>query len=419
MVEILSKESPSQNGRRVVVTGLGVVSSIGIGWQEFWKNLIAGKSGISRITSFDVSMYERKYAGEIKNFDANLYINRKKIKFLGRSSQFAITAAKLALEDSNFEVNSTNSKNIIASIGMTMAEMTELEKYNDSIYTQNCTINGNDVALKFPAFSISSNVARELGLNGKNIVFSSACAAGNYSICYAYDQIKNSTADYALAGGSDSFSRVVFTGFSRLFAIADKFCQPFDKNRSGMIPGEGSAILFLESYESAVKRNAKIYAEILGFGMSCDAFHMTIPSVESVSKAIMKCLMNSELSIEQINYICAHGTGTKENDETEVAAVIKVFKNRSRYIPMSSIKSMLGHTMGAASALEAVSCCLSLDCQVVPPTINFTEKDPLCDIDCVPNKAREATLEIILNNSQAFGGNNACVALKTLKQNTI
>jgi len=412
MIDFLIKNDKIDNDRRVVVTGLGVVSSIGIGWPEFWKNLVAGKSGISKITSFDTSMYVKKNAGEIKNFNPKLYINQKKIKFLGRSSQLAIAAAKLAIEDSGYQINNLNNKSMMVSVGMTMAEMTELERYNDSIYIKNIDSPFNQVALKFPAPSISSNIAHELGLTGRNMVFSSACAAGNYSICFAYDQVRNSNVDCALAGGTDSFSRVVFTGFNRLFAIADEFCQPFDKNRTGMIPGEGAAILLLESYESALNRNAKIYAEIIGYGVSCDANHMTIPNDEVVAKAIRKCLINAELSVDEVDYICAHGTGTIENDETEVAAVFKVFQSASNTLPMSSIKSMLGHTMGAASALETVSCCMSLQQQIIPPTINFKEKDPLCNIDCVPNKARKSKLRVVFNNSQAFGGNNACLALK-------
>lgn len=400
--------------RRVVVTGLGVVSSLGIGWQEFWRNLIAGKSGISRVTSFDTSQYERHYAGEVKNFDPTQFMNQGKDEKIGRTSQLAISASKLAIEDAGLKIDRARRNTLGIIIGTTMGESRVIEKIIENrIKIKEMDANAL-LALTYPANSIPTNVANELNLEGENIVFANACAAGNYAIGYAFDLIHTGKKDAMLAGGADALSRIAFTGFGRLFAMASEKCQPFDKNRKGMLTGEGAGIILVEEYDHARKRKARIYAEILGYGMSCDAKNMTIPSVEGISKAIKKSLLNSKIDRQLVDYISAHGTGTTENDKEECAALRKVFGDYTKKIPVSSIKSMLGHTMGAASALEAIACCLAIYKQEVPPTINYYEKDPDCDIDCVPNKGRKHTVKVALNNSQAFGGNNACLVFGLL-----
>jgi len=213
-----------------------------------------------------------------------------------------------------------------------------------------------------------------------------------------------------IAGGSDAFSYLAFTGFNQLGAVAPQKCQPFDKNRAGMMVGEGAGILILETLEGALKRKARIYAEILGYGLSCDAFHMTNPQVDGVADCMLNALQQTKLTPDDIDYISAHGTGTHHNDKTECAAIKKVFGERK--LPVSSIKSMLGHTMGAASAIEALACCLAVKSGVIPPTINYETPDPDCDIDCVPNKSRKAKLKIVLNNGFAFGGNNTSLVIK-------
>jgi 3-oxoacyl-[acyl-carrier-protein] synthase II len=243
-------------------------------------------------------------------------------------------------------------------------------------------------------------------------LFSTACAAGNYAIGYGYDLICLNRADIILAGASDPFSRISFTGFNQFSAVAPERCQPFDKNRKGMMVAEGSGILVLESLESALKRGAHIYAEILGYGLSCDANHMTQPSAEGMGACMIKAMSSSGVGKEDVDYISAHGTGTLANDRTECSAIKEVFGERYRDIPVNSIKSMLGHTMGAASALEAIACSLVVKNDIIPPTINFETADPECDIDCVPNKSRQYVVNIALNNSYAFGGNNASLVLK-------
>lgn len=397
--------------RRVVVTGLGVVSSLGIGWQEFWKNLLAGKSGISRIESFDTSKYDRHYAGEIKNFDPTRFLPRLLIKRTGRSSQLALIAALLAAKDSNLSQEDFKGKQTAAFIGTTMGEPIVLETMNHKKVFESSRSIPKELTLLYPTYNLVFNLNRNFKINSRNLLFANACAAGNYSIGYAYELIKSGKIDIAIAGGADSLTQLNLTGFNRLQAVAEKKCQPFDKNRRGIIVGEGSGVLIIESMETACERGAFIYAEVKGFGLSCDASHMTSPSINGVKKCIIKTLLNANLEPKDIDYISAHGTGTKMNDAVEAFVIREIFYNAGNKVPASSIKSMLGHTMGAASAIESIACILAIKDQVVPPTINFLQKDSECDIDCVPNQSRKIDVTRILNNSFAFGGNNACIVI--------
>jgi 3-oxoacyl-[acyl-carrier-protein] synthase II len=402
--------------RRVVITGLGVVSSIGIGKDEFWSNLIKGKSGISKIKSFDTSAYPTQFGGEIHDFKPEEFIDKRRLRLLGRASQLTIAAARLAISDAGIEkVLNKYNDSLGVIVGTTMSETVNIEQIDD-IWTKD----GDkkiDIKLisRYPSNVISFSVGLEMKLKGNNFVFPTACAGGNYAIGYGFDEIVNNETDLMLAGGADAFSRIAYSGFNRLYAMAQDRCQPFDKNRKGMLLGEGAAILVLESRESALKRKANIYAEVLGYGLSCDAYHMTHPTERGVAKSMQKAMDESGIGINDVDYISAHGTGTPQNDKTEVAAIKKVFCKRYKEIPVSSIKSMLGHTMGAAAAIEAATCCLALKEGILPPTINYETPDPECDIDCIPNKARKQKTNIVLNNSCAFGGNNACLALSKYK----
>lgn len=412
---MIKKYTKSKNKHRVVVTGLGVVSSLGIGWQEFWKNLIAGKSGISKITSFDTSQYERHYGGEVKNFDPTKFMSKRKASQMGRASQMAVAASKLALKDAGLKKSDLGNFRAGICLGTTMGEPQIMEMVDKkSFINGRCCIDCVS-ALTYPSNSIVSNVEMQLGLNFKSYMFANACAAGNYAIAKAFDLIKKGETNIMFAGGADSISRIAFTGFSRLFNMAPEKCRPFDQNRKGMILGEGAGIIVVESLENAQRRNAKIYAEILGYGLSCSATHMTIPGTDGVRKAIAESLKSSGIKSSQVDYINAHGTGTKENDSVECAAFYKVFGKNLRDIPVSSIKSMLGHAMGAGSAIEAISCCLAINRNEIPPTINYNKSDPNCDIDCVPNNGRKCSVNVTSNNSTAFGGNNACLVLCQLR----
>jgi 3-oxoacyl-[acyl-carrier-protein] synthase II len=398
--------------RRVVITGVGIVSSIGIGKDEFWKNLIAGKSGISRIASFDTKGFDRHFGGEVKNFKPEEFIDKRIVGRMGRASQLAVAAARLALEDAGLNIRALSRSRSGVCVGTTMGEAQILEKI-DTIWTDKGDrhIDYKSILL-YPSSIIPIHLAHLFELKSGISLFSNACSAGNYSIGHAYDLIKTGSADFMFAGGSDVFSRINLTGFSRLFAMAPRKCQPFDKNRKGMIVGEGSGILILEPLENAKKRKANIYAEVLGYGLSCDAYQMTASTVEGVSRCMKKAMREADIGPDDVDYISAHGTGTQHNDKTECSALREVFKSQIKKIAVSSIKSMLGHTMGAAAAIEAISCCLSIKNSIIPPTINYETPDPECDIDCVPNKAREKEVKIALNNSYAFGGNNACLVLK-------
>ncbi len=400
------------NNRRVVITGLGVVSSLGIGWQEFWKNLIAGKSGISRISTFDTSDYECHFAGEIKHFTSAKFLNMDRKVPLGRTSRFVLTASQLAIKDAGVDIKKVK-KNMGVSVGTTMGEPQIMEDIDKQIVKMKGPLKYSFYpAVSYPTNSIANSVAKYFHLSKQNIVYGTACAASNYAIAYAYNLIKEGRSQFMLAGGADALSRVAFTGFGRLFAMAPEKCQPFDKNRKGILVGEGSGIVVLESLESALRRKAKIYAEILGYGVSSDARHMTTPSVGGIVKAVTKALKNSGVKPKEIDYISAHGTGTKENDKAESQAMHAVFNSLAERIPISSIKSMLGHTMGAAAALETIACCLVIHEGEIPPTINFKNADPDCRINCVPNKSIKKQVHVAVNNSQAFGGNNACLILK-------
>jgi len=397
--------------RRVVVTGLGVVSSIGIGKEQFWGGIVSGKSGISKVTLFDTSSHEVHRGGEIKDFDPKKFIPQSKIKDIARASQFAVAASQMALKDAELNIDGKNAKKLAVLIGTTMGEggmIEEIDKHWTSVGEEGVW---GITILKYPSNVLSNNVARLLNLHGISWVIPTACSAGNYSIGFGYDIVRKGEFDCAIAGGADSFSRIGFTGFGRLFSMSSDACRPFDKDRKGMMLGEGAGILVLEELQHAQERGSNIYAEVLGYGLSCDAYNMTIPSVEGVTRVIKKAIKNSGININEVGYISAHGTGTPANDKTECNAIKKVFGELSRKIPISSIKSMLGHTMGAASAIEAISCCLAIKNGVIPPTINFQTPDPECDVDCVPNAPRKVKPKIVLNNSLAFGGNNACLVL--------
>jgi len=399
--------------RRVVVTGLGVISSIGIGKDDFWKNLVAGKSGISEVTTFDTSKYDNHRGGEVKDFDPSDFVTGKYAKDMGRASQFAVSASKLALEDAGVNFSKIKRSRMGVIVGTTMANAQALEQI-DRHWIQK----GEDdvwatTIVKYPSNALADNIGRYLQIKGPNYVIPTACAAGNYSIGYSFDLIRTGRVDSMLAGGSDPFSRITFTGFSRLFAMAPEKCQPFDRNRKGMMIGEGAGTVVLEELEHAQRRKTPIYAEVLGYGLSCDARHMTAPEIEGITLMVERALKNSKISKDEVDHISAHGTGTPSNDKAECKALKAVFGEKFEKIPITSIKSILGHTMGAASVLEAIACILVLQNNIIPPTINYETPDPECEgVDCVPNRAKEKKVNIALNNSLAFGGNNACLVLK-------
>ncbi len=398
--------------KRVVITGLGVISSIGIGWEEYWKNLLTGKSGISPIKSFDTSNQFTHNGGEVNSFKPEEFIDKHQIDFLSRASQMALAAAKLAVRDAKLSAQDILKMKSGTCVGTNIGSIQTVEKVDELIVNQRSDNITESLIRQIPTNTTSAIIARELNLRGTNMMFSTACSAGNYAIGYGFDLIKLDRAKIMLVGGSDSLSKVAFTGFNQFSAVAPQRCQPFDKNRKGMTVAEGSGVLVLESLENALIRKVPIYGEIIGYSLSCDAYHMTTASIEGIVQCMNKALNEARLSVDHIDYISAHGTGTQTNDKNECAAIKEVFGPRYNKIPISSIKSMLGHTMGAASALEAIACALAVKNDIVPPTINFDTPDPECDIDCVPNRARKHAVNVALNNSYAFGGNNASLVVK-------
>ncbi len=403
--------------RRIAVTGIGLITSIGNGRESFWHNLIAGVHGISPVQMFDTSQHRTHLGGEVKEFRAGDYISTLDTASLGRASQFAIAAAQLALQDARLDPSDVDCHRAGISMGTTSGEPNQIESFNDAYPDGDLASAGEQLLSRYPCHVIASHTARELNFRGINTVIPTACAAGNYAVAHASDVLRAGQADLMLAGGSDAFSRITYSGFAALMAIAPEVCQPFDKNRRGMIPGEGAGVLVLEPLDRALARKAPVYAEVAGYGLSCDAHHPTggDPEGRGAVRAMESALEAAGLCPEDVSYISAHGTGTKSNDLNETIAVKRVFGEAAHKTPISSIKSMLGHTMGAASAIETAMCAMAIHNDCIPPTINLNDPDPECDLDYVPNQARDHRVEVAMNNAYAFGGNNASVILKKVE----
>jgi 3-oxoacyl-[acyl-carrier-protein] synthase II len=396
--------------KRVVITGLGPVTSVGTGRQAFWEALLAGRDGSNEVQSFATSDLRVHRACELD--DASLPGGDPRAEagdLSGRASLMAIAATRLALEDAGLEAPLPQAGVVV---GTTGGEIQVLERMN---VVRSQAGDGAVSASEFPKHPchvISANVANAFGMRGPNLVVPTACAAGNYAVSIARGWMRAGYTDVVLAGGCDPLSKVAFAGFARLGAMSPDYCRPFDRERRGLLIGEGAGMVVVESLDSARRRGARIYAEVAGAGFSCDAHHMTVPQPEGrgVRLAMKRALEDSELTPDAIDYVSAHGTGTKANDRIESAAVLALFED-SPPAPMSSIKSMIGHTMGAASALETIACCLAIETGWIPPTIHYQTPDPECGIDAVPNEARQHHVDAALNNAFAFGGNNSCLVL--------
>ena len=402
----------NRNRDRIVITGVGIVSSLGIGKEEFWDSLSKGRSGVSEVSSFDTSSFQTHLGGEVKRFDYRRWIDGELPNESARATQFLIAASSLAYADAGWALDGLRDVRTGVCVGTNMGEIQALERIDEALARNQETSISSELVRAYAEPCLSSRVMRKFGFSGPSIVIPTACSAGNFAIGYAYDLLRLGRADVMFAGGVDPFSRIAFTGFNRLFAVTKSRCSPFDKNRSGIVVGEGCGTLILERLNGALSRGAVPYAEVLGYGLSCDAFNMVAPTVGGIVSAMSAALRSCGKIPRDVDYICAHGTGTIANDKTESAAVNQLFRDqRPDRVPISSIKSMLGHTMGAASAIEAIACALSIRHSLIPPTINFETPDPECDVDCVPNESRHKELNIVLNNSFAFGGNNASLVL--------
>lgn len=407
--------------KRVVITGLGVITAVGTGVDNFWKNIINGVSGIDRITLMDTSNLEVKIGAEVREFDPTEYMDRKEAKRADRFVHFAVAAAKLALADSGLKINPTNAENVGVVIGSGIGGMKTFEEQARTCHEKGPKrVSPFFIPMMIPDMG-SGFVSIITGAKGPNHTVVTACASGTHSIGDSLRIIQNGEAVAMITGGSEAaITQLSYAGFTSAGALSTNnddpkgSSRPFDLNRDGFVMGEGSGILVLEELEHAKQRGAKIYAEVVGFGGSGDAYHMTSPDPEGdgAARAMRRAIADAGITPEQISYINAHGTSTAANDKLETKAIKRVFGEAAYRIPVSSTKSMTGHLLGAAGGVEAIISALALRDGIIPPTINYQTPDPECDLDYVPNQARRSELEYVLSNSLGFGGHNACLAFR-------
>ena len=405
---------------RVVVTGMGVVSPVGNDVPTFWKNLIEGRSGISRITAFDVSQFDSKIAGEVKNFEIS-FIDKKSLKRMDKFVQYALKATYEALLDSQINLEGEKEK-VGVIIGAGIGGLRVIEEQHEILLKSGPSkVSPFLIPMLIPDMA-SAQVAIKFGFKGVNYATVSACASGAHAIATSFYLLRNGIMDVIITGGTEAcITPLGLAGFCSMKALStkndepEKASRPFDKMRDGFVMAEGAGIVILETLTHAKKRNAsKIYAEIIGAGMSCDAYHITAPDPEGEGATIsMKnSLIDAKISADDVDYINAHGTSTKLNDKSETFAIKKVFGKKAYDIPVSSNKSMIGHLLGAAGAVEFISTCLTVKNDIIPPTINYEFPDPECDLDYVPNKARKKEVNIAISNSFGFGGHNVTLVVK-------
>jgi len=392
---------------RVYVTGVGVVSSIGLGREAFFRALAEGKSGISPVRSFDTSQLGRQLAGEVQGFDPRDHLTQAEQRRVGRCSAMALAAARMALADAGLDAARVAGPRTAVVLGTTMGEAQLLADLQHDWIVHGPQAVRRSVIPRYGSTLLPIHIARAIGARGMVLTLPAACAAGNYAIGFAADLIRAGRADVVVTGAAELIQELQFSGFVRLAAMAPERCQPFDRNRQGLLLGEGAGLLVLESEAHAQKRGARPQAEVGGYGLSCDAYHITRPHPDAAGSiaAMRAAIARSGLTTDDVDFINAHGTGTKHNDLAETKVVHDVFGARS--VPISSMKSLLGHCMGAASALEAIGCIFTIETGLYPPTIGYETPDPECDLDVVANTARRGKAEVVLNNSLAFGGYNA------------
>jgi 3-oxoacyl-[acyl-carrier-protein] synthase II len=407
--------------KRVVVTGLGAITPIGNTLEEYWAGLSSGKSGIGPITHFDAARHDCRIAGEIKGFDPLQYVEKKEAKRMDRFSQFAVCASKQALADADLKITEVNASDVGVIIGTGVGGIKVLEDQQEIYLTK-----GPDRCSPFMIPMMIGNmaaglVAIQLGAKGPNCCTVTACAAGSNAIGEAFRIIQGGYAKAMLCGGTESaITPLGIAGFAACKAIStcnddpDHASRPFDTKRDGFVMGEGSGILVLEELQHALDRGAKIYAEVAGYSMTCDAYHMTgqIPGGVEAARAMALALKDASIDPSQVDYINAHGTSTPINDPTETTAIKKALGDRAYQVAVSSTKSMTGHLLGGAGGIEGVATAMAIKHDLAPPTINLENPDPECDLDYVPNKARAMPIEVAMSNSFGFGGHNVTLVFK-------
>jgi len=407
--------------KRVVITGLGAVTPVGNDVPTMWASLLAGTSGVGRIAAFDPSSLDSQIAAEVKGFDPSLYLTPKEIKRTERFVQFAVAASKQAVADAGIRIDQEDPFRAGVIIGCGMGSMHLIEQQHTTL-----TSKGPKKLSPFMIPMLIANMgagqtAISLGFKGPNSCTTTACASGAHGVGEAFRAVQRGEADLMLGGGTEGcITPLSIGGFCALQALSrrndepTRASRPFDKERDGFVMGEGAGVLVLEEAEHAKKRGARIYAEMVGYGMTADAFHMTAPDEdgEGAAHAMARALEDAGLRPEQVTYINAHGTSTELNDKVETLAIKKVFKEAAKKVAVSSTKSMTGHLIGGAGGVEAVISVLAITHGVMPPTINYEHPDPDCDLDYVPNQARRAVVEVALSNSLGFGGHNATVIFR-------
>ncbi|WP_300527838.1 beta-ketoacyl-ACP synthase II [Peptacetobacter sp.] len=407
--------------KRVVITGLGCVTPVGTGKDDFWVNIKSGVSGIDKITRFDYTNYQTQIAGEVKDFTPEDYISKKELKKMDRFTQFAMVASKLAVADSELDLNNIDGNRMGTVIGTGIGGVETIEAQHKNLLEK-----GNRRVSPFFIPMMIGNmaagqVAIEFGAKGPSTNICTACASGTNSVGDAFKIIQRGDADIMIAGGTEAaVAEFAVAGFCNMKAMStnndnpQKASRPFDKDRDGFVMGEGCGILILEELESAIKRNAKIYAEIVGYGMTSDAYHITTPAEngEGAARSMQMAINDAGIEPEKIDYINAHGTSTYYNDLYETMAIKSVFGENAKNVSISSTKSMTGHLLGASGAIEAIVCALAIKDNFVPPTINLENLGEGMDLDYTPNKGKERTINYALSNSLGFGGHNATIVLK-------
>jgi len=407
--------------KRVVITGIGVISPVGTGFEAFWSSLVGGVSGIKKVDRFDPANFTTKIAGEVVDFEPAQYIDKKEARRMDRFTQFAVAASGMAIADAALDLEGENRDRIGVILGSGIGGITTMEEQARVLFEKG----PGRVSPFFVPMMIANigagQVAISYRLRGPNITSVTACASSTNAIGDAFKMIQHGHTDVMISGGTEApITPLAVAGFCSMKAVStrneapEKASRPFDAQRDGFIIGEGSGILVIESLEHALQRGARIYAEIVGYGSTCDAYHMTAPdpSGEGAANAMREALADAGIAPEAVDYINAHATSTPLGDKSEVLAIKKVFGEHAYKLAVSSTKSMTGHLLGAAGGLEAAVCILAIDRGEIPPTINYETPDPDCDLDCVPNVARKTAVNVALSNSFGFGGHNATLVFK-------
>src|SRR5271163_3893367 len=403
--------------RRVAITGLGIISPLGLNLEDNWKSLSAGRAAIGPIKGADCSTLRFKNGAEVTGYDAVKHFEGGKDAYIDRFAQFSVVAAREALRNSGLELTQELRERSAIVCGSAVGGQASIEAGFEDLWVQG---RGRVHPLTIPktmANAGASHIAMDLGMSGPVYTISTACSSANHAIGQAFRLVRDGEADLAITAGAEAnFTLGMLKAWEAMRVIAPDTCRPYSKDRRGMILGEGGGMMILEPFEAAMARGAKIYAEVCGMGMTSDAHHLTQPTVDGPARAMRGALREAGMAPEEVGYINAHGTGTAGNDPVETKAIREAFGAHADKLAVSSTKSMHGHALGAAGALEAIATVLALHHGILPPTANFTEPDPECDLDYIPNKARALRVEAALSNSFAFGGLNAVIAFRAFPQ---